>query len=228
MTHKKSILFAAVLAVAGATAVGGSTLARGMEGGRTGMAEAQKQKVEERKAAIKERLETAKTDRATKLADKRLENCEKREARINDIFAKATERNTKQLAVFQKIEERVKAFYASKNITAEGYDEAVMNADEKEAAAVAAIEASTETTFDCATTDGAKPGSVIKEAMTARHAALKDYRTAIKDLILVVKKHNGQNRGASGDTTTDTDTDTETTTGPEATTETESETGGQQ
>jgi predicted nucleic acid-binding protein len=224
MTYKKSILFAAVFAVTGVTAVGSSTLARGMEGGRTGMAEAQKQKVEERKTAIKERIETAKTERATKLADKRLEQCEKREARVNTIFTKATERNTKQLAVFQKIEERVKAFYVSKNITAEGYEAAAQNADDKEAVAVAAIEASTETTFDCATADGAKPGSAIKEAMTARHTALKDYRTAIKDLILVVKKHNGQNRDRSGDTTDETDATSDT----EATTETESETEGQQ
>jgi len=210
MTHKKIMLFAAVFAVAGSAAISSSTLARSLEGGRTGMTETQKQLVEERKTAIKERIETAKTERATKLADKRLEACEKREARVNAIFAKATERNKKHLAVFQKIEERVKAFYADKNLTAEGYDAAVANADAKEAAAVAAIEASTEVTFDCATTDGAKPGSTIKEAMKERHTALKEYRTAVKDLILVVKKHHGQQNN------------------PDATLETEPTTEGEQ
>ena len=210
MTHSKTILFAAVFAVAGVATIGGSTLARGMEGGRAGMAEAQKAKVEERKAEIKQRLETAKAERTEKLADRRLQACEKRQDRVNAIFDRATERNTKQLAVFQKIEERVKAFYATKNLNTEGYDAAVQNADDKEAAAVAAIEASETVTFDCTATDAAKPGSVIKEAMTARHAALKDYRTAIKDLILVVKKGHGQQTNTtSGDETTETETETE-------------------
>lgn len=221
MTHKKMILVAAFVAVAGSVSLSASTLARGLDGERTGMSETQKQRVTEKKAEIKERLETAKTARTEKLASKKLELCEKRQERINKLFENATERNKKQLAVFQKIEDKVKAFYVSKNITAEGYDAAVANADEKEAAAVAAIEASAETQFDCATADAAKPGVEIKAAMQARHTALKDYRTAIKDLILVVKKHNGQNRTGSGDTTTETGTETE------PATETES-TGGEQ
>ena len=195
MTHRKSVLFGAVFAVAGVTTIGGSTLARGMEGSRTGMAETQKQQVEEQRTALKERIEAKKTETREKLADKRLQACEKRQTKINQIFTRATEQNKKQLAVFQKIEENVKAFYVKKNLTSEGYDAAVANADEKESSAVAAIEASTSTTFDCASTDAVKPGSAIKEAMTLRHAALKDYRTAIKDLILVVKKHNGQQNG---------------------------------
>lgn len=205
MTHQKVILSSIVLAIALTVTAGGSTLTRGMEGGRTGMPEAQKEQVEQRKAAIAERIDAKKAEITERLADKRLAACEKRQGHINTIFTKATEQNKKQLAVFQKIEENVKAFYASKNLTAEGYDAAIANADDKEAVAVAAIEASAETTFDCSTTDAAKPGSAIKEAMTSRHAALKDYRTAIKDLILVVKKHNGQ----QVETTTKTDTTTE-------------------
>lgn len=221
MSHKKMLLVAAFVAVAGSASLSASTQARSLEGGSVGMSEAQKQKVEERKTEIKERIETAKTERTEKLATKKLEICEKRQDRINKLFENATERNKKQLAVFQKIEEKVKAFYTSKNITAEGYDAAVVNADEKEAAAVAAIEASSETSFDCTTTDAAKPGAGLKTAMQERHAALKDYRTAIKDLILVVKKHNGQNRTGSSDTTTETGMETE----PATETET---TGGEQ
>lgn len=227
MTHKKMLLTAAFVAVAGSVSLSASTLARGLDGERTGMSETQKQKVTEKKTEIKERLETAKTERSEKLVAKKLELCEKRQERVNTLFTKATERNKKQLAVFQRIEDKVKAFYVSKNITAEGYEEAVANADEKESAAVAAIEVSAETEFDCATTDAAKPSAAIKEAMQARHTALKDYRTAIKDLILVIKKHNGQNRTGSGDTTTETGNETVTEPETEPATETES-TGGDQ
>ena len=223
MSHQKLVFIAAFTAVVTVVNIGSSTLARGMEGGRTGMAEAQKVKVEERKAEIKQRLETAKTERSTKLAERRLEVCEKRQTRINTVFDNATERNKKQLAVFQAIEEKVKAFYVDKNLTSEGYDAAAAAADEKEAAAVAAIEASTEVSFDCTSTDAAKPGSVIKQAMSVRHAALKEYRTAIKDLILAVKQHNGQNRGddASG---TETEAETETEVETEADRQTQTQT----
>lgn len=218
MTHKKLMILAALVAVAGAVTISGSTLARGMEGGRAGMAESQKQQVEERKAEFEQRLETAKIKRDEKLTERRLEICEKRQEKVNSVFTKATEQNKKQLAVMQAIEEKVKGFYIAKNLTAEGYDAAVAKADAAEATAVAAVETSESVTFDCTTTDGAKPGSVIKEAMAARHAALNEYRTAVKDLILVVKKHNGQNR----------DSGTTSESGIDATTETEPTTAGGQ
>lgn len=203
MTHKKSILLSAVFAIAGVLTVSSPTLAQGLNGGRDSMTAEQQALVEERKTAIKTRLETMKTERQEKLDTRRLAACEKRQEKINNIFTKATEQNKKHLAVFQKIEEKVKQFYVDKNLSAEGYDAAVTLADEKEAAAVAAIEASVESTFDCAATDGAKPGSAIKEAAKTRREAIKEYRTAVKDLILVVKKHHGQQQNA--DTSTETE-----------------------
>lgn len=203
MTHKKSILLSAVFAIAGVLTVSSPTLAQGLNGGRDAMTAEQQALVEERKTAIKTRLETMKTERQEKLDTRRLAACEKRQEKINNIFTKATEQNKKHLAVFQKIEEKVKQFYVDKNLSAEGYDAAVTLADEREAAAVAAIETSVESTFDCTTADGAKPGGAIKEAAKTRREAIKEYRTAVKDLILVVKKHHGQQRN------TDTSTETE-------------------
>ena len=202
MTHKRSLLFTAVFATLGVVTLSDGALARGLEGGRTGMSEEQSQQVEAQKTALTDRLTAAKEARANKLEAKRLAICEKREARINAIITKGAEQSRKQLAVFQKIEEKVKQFYIDKNLSTEGYDLAVVNADDKEAAAVAAIEASLETKFDCDTTDGAKPGEAIKELVKTRHDALKAYRTAIKDLILVVKKGHGQQQNATESTET--------------------------
>ena len=208
MTHKKSIVFAVVFALVGAVGLGGSAFALDSVEEQTPqatMTTEQKQRIETRKTELKEKFEAAKEARMNKLEDKRLATCEKRASKINDILTRGTTQSQKHLAVFQKIEEKVKQFYVDKNLSADGYDAAVTNADEKEAAAIAAIEASTETTFDCATADGAKPGDAVKELMKARHEALKAYRTAIKDLILVVKKGHGQQQNA--DTSTETDTE---------------------
>lgn len=220
MTHKKLILLAAFVALVGTVTVGSATYAReGVDDSptvaqtetenetetETETDDSLRSKVEARKAELKQRIEAKRTEMSEKLADKRLQACEKRQTQINKIFDRSTDRNRKHLAVFQKIEQRVKEFYVNKNLSTEGYDEAVANADAKEAAAVAAIETSAEVNFDCATTDGAKPGSLIKEVMQSRHAALKEYRTAVKDLILVVKKAHGQQQstGTEQESTTE-------------------------
>lgn len=204
MISKKIILSISLLAIIGVVALGTQTLAKAMDGGRTGMTVEQNQVVTDRKAAIQQKLTTMKTARTEKLTAKRLEVCQQRQEKIGNIVARGTEQNTKQLAVFQKIEANVKQFYIDKKLSSDGYDVAVTNADTAEANAVAAIEVATETTFDCTTTDGANPGSLIKAAMTSRHETLKAYRTAIKDLILVVKKANGEQKAT--DTTTPTNT----------------------
>lgn len=196
------MLLVVAFAAVGSAAIGSSTLA--LVGGTTGMPEAQKQQVTQRKTEIAQRIEAKKAEKTEKLDQKRLAVCQKRQEKISTIFAKATEQNRLQLAVFQAIEENVKAFYAKHNLTADGYDAALATANEKEATAVAALDVSDATTFDCTTTDNSKPGSVIKEAMTVRHEALKDYRTAIKNLILVVKKHNGEPIGTAQATTEET------------------------
>ena len=200
MTYKRSLIFTAVFTLVGTMALSTSAYAHddAMEHTHdtvtktsTEQTAAVKERAEAQKQALKERFEAAKEARMNKLEDKRLATCEKRSDKINSIIQKGTEQSSKHLAVFQKIEDKVKKFYADKNLSAEGYDAAVANADAKEAAAIAAIDASTELKFDCENADGAKPGDAVKELMKTRHAALKEYRTAVKDLILVVKKANG-------------------------------------
>ena len=192
MTHKRIRLSVAIFALFGMVAFGtAQSYAQTVDAERTDMSEQQQQAVSDRKAAMQQKLADKKAERTTKLEAKRLEVCEKRQSRINEIISRGTERNTKQLGVFQAIEDKVVKFYEDKNLSSDGYTAALADADAKEAVAVAAIEVSTETTFDCATADGEKPGAVIKQAMVTRHQALKDYRTAIKELIVVVKKALG-------------------------------------
>lgn len=201
MIRKDIILSVALLAFVGVIALGTQTLAKAMDGGQAGMSQAQIEVVTAKKAEIQLRLTALKEARTTKLETKRLEICQQRQAKINEIVTHGVEQNTKQLAVFQKIEANVKQFYIDKKLSSVDYDATLAAADDAEAAAVAAIDAASTTTFDCTTTDSTNPGSVIKEAMTTRHSTLAAYRTAIKNLILVVKKANGEQKA----TTTPTD-----------------------
>lgn len=196
MISKRITILVALFAVVGGTMMGAQTLAKAMDGGRRGMTTAQNQIATEKRAEIQQRLTTMKEARTVKLEAKRLEVCQQRQQKINDIVTRGIENNTKQLAVFQKIAANVEQFYVDKHLTSDAYDAAVASVNTAEANAVAAIEASSEVKFDCGTTDGTKPGSVIKEAMTSRHSALATYRTSIKDLIVVVKKANGEQRTA--------------------------------
>ncbi|HEY0964926.1 MAG TPA: hypothetical protein VGE13_00420 [Candidatus Saccharimonadales bacterium] len=154
------------------------------------------QRLAEREARMAKRQEA----RKAKLDQRRLEICEKREQRINTILTHGVERSKKHMAVFDKISERVQAFYTKKNLSADGYDAAVATVNEKRELAVTAIETSAATTFDCDTTDASHPGQTVREEAKTRRTALKDYRSAIKDLILVVKKgHGQQNTNTTGD-----------------------------
>lgn len=146
------------------------------------------ERIAERRAELEQKFEARKQKRQEKLEGKRLEVCEKRETRINELIQSSGEKAKKKLAVFQKIEEGVKNFYENKGLSAEGYDAAVENADAKEADAIAAIDAMIGLTFTCDDADGATPGAVIAAAAKARSDALKAYKTAVRELIVVVKQ----------------------------------------
>jgi TolA-binding protein len=151
-------------------------------------AEQKREEIQQKTDQLRERVKTQREAAKTKLEGQRKDKCEQRQSNINKIAGKSTTQSKKHLGTFQKIEERVKQFVTDKNLTVENYDTLVANVDAKEAAAIAAVDVAAETSFDCDTTDATNPGSVVKTLMQSQHSALKDYRTAIKDLIVAVKQ----------------------------------------
>lgn len=145
-------------------------------------------RIAERRAELEQKFEAKKERIKERLAGKRLELCENREERINSLIQSSAEHAKRKLAVFQKIEQGVKNFYEDKGLSADGYEAAVANADEKEAEAIAAIDAMVGLTFSCDSVDGSNPGSVIRQAAHARHDALQSYKEAVRELILEVKQ----------------------------------------
>ena len=172
----------------------------------TAVREDLQEKLEAKRLEVKEKIEAKKAEAKEKLTDKRLDACKKREARINTIVDKTASQAEKHLGVFEKIEERVKTFYVDKQLSVENYDTLTAAVDEKHTAAVAAIDELKANDFSCDTTDASNPAGLMKELAQSKNDALKEYRTALKDLIVAIK-------GASTSTDTTEPESTESTEG---------------
>lgn len=155
------------------------------------------EKVEIKRQELSDKLEAIKEQRSEKLSENRLKVCENRQATINKIIANSATQSEKHLAVFQKIEDRVVTFYEEKTLSLDTYDTLLATVDEKEAAAIAAIDLAKETTFSCDDADATNPGSLARELVKSEHTALKEYRTAIKDLLVAIKTTAAQSTDAA-------------------------------
>ena len=151
-----------------------------------------------KRAELEKKLEQKQKDIKTKLEGKRLDLCNEREDKINTLLQGSIERSTQRLAVFQKIQKGVMEFYVSKGLNATDYDAAVKTADEKQAGAIAAIDAMAGMKFSCDTTDGSNPAGTIRQAAEARHTAMKAYRESVRSLIHVVKAAHSAAESSDG------------------------------
>lgn len=132
-----------------------------------------------------ERKEAAKA----KLANAKLKACQNREKNINNIMSRISDRGQKQLDLFTKISERTQKFYTDKGKTLVNYDALVADVNDKKEAAQITVDAIKEmsVTFKC---DGADPKGVVssfKDSLKSEIAALKAYKTSVKNLIVGVK-----------------------------------------
>lgn len=135
----------------------------------------------------------------TQLEDGKLRACKNREKSINNIMSRMSDRGKKRLEVFDKIADRVKAFYDDKGLKVDNYDELVAVVDNTRADAAAATDLVTQdsVTFKCDGTDPKGASSVFQDSLKTQIKTLKAYRTAIKDLIVAVKNATGDEATAS-------------------------------
>lgn len=139
-----------------------------------------------------------------KLEASKLQLCKTRETEINNILSRISDRGTKQADVFDKIATRVKSFYVTKAKPLNNYEALVAQVDATKATVQSAVQklSYSHITFSC---DGDNPRSVIstfKENLLALNSALKDYRTAIKELIVGVKSVQGTTTSSANSNTT--------------------------
>ncbi len=142
----------------------------------------------ERQAGIGDRAEATNRREAseTKLTEAKLSVCLKHEAVIGNIVARMGDRGTKQLDVFTKIAERTEAFYKKSGKELANYDALVAEVTAKKDAAQAALPTML-VTFKCDGTDPKGVASGFKTSRTNLITALKEYKTAVKNLIVGVK-----------------------------------------
>lgn len=144
---------------------------------------------EKRQEAVQERKDAAKE----RLSDAKLHACQNREQAITNIMSRISDRGQKQAELFGTIANRAEAFYTKQGKTLANYDSLVADVVAKQAAAQTAIDAikGSSDTFHC---DGDNPHGVItsfKEGLKSEIAALKAYRTSVKNLIVGIKSVQG-------------------------------------
>lgn len=139
----------------------------------------------EAREQIKERVQG-------RLDEARKKICEKRSANITRLMNHAASQGEKHLATFTKIADRVKTFYTSKELNVANYADLVAAVDAKKTAAEAAIAKVKEgISFSCSDENPVGRVDQFKEKTKAMHQALKEYRTAIKNLLVAVKTAAG-------------------------------------
>lgn len=140
---------------------------------------------------------------AAKLAENKMKVCEKRLDIIKRIMSKAHERGQKQLDVFTKIADRTNTFYEEKNYSVANYEDLVAAVDEKRQSAELSIAMSSETIdqFVCDSEDPLAIKDLFKAQIKDQNTALKEYRTAIKDLIVAIKSSKSQSDRTTTETT---------------------------
>lgn len=138
-----------------------------------------------------------------KLAAAKLNVCQKIEASIQKRSTKMATRSANMQKVFDSIAARVETYYTDKVLprgqTVTNYDSLVANiATKKTEVATEVTTAQTDATnFSCSTADPKGQMTVFREDMQAVIAALKDYRTSIKNLIVAVRSVTGTENSAT-------------------------------
>src|SRR3989344_5330346 len=147
--------------------------------------EAAKQEFEAKRQAAKNNLEAAKQ----RLEENKLKICQEHEDKINNHMDAIAELGQKKIDLFSTIADRTKTFYLSKGKVLSNYDELVAAVDAKKAAAQAAVDTviSSSVTFDCGGDDPKGVAGEFKTKVKAMNSALKEFKTAVKNLIVGVK-----------------------------------------
>jgi hypothetical protein len=166
-------------------------------------AQQNRQVIENRREEIKELVTQKRETISNRLEENKLKACQNREGAINNIMARISDRGTKQLAVFTKISDRVKAFYVDKNLSVTDYDNLVNDVDSTN---LLALDAITNTKgavvdFKCDGNDPKGFANVFKNYAELQRLALKDHKTAVNNLIVAVKSAQGSvdNQTIEGD-----------------------------
>lgn len=139
----------------------------------------------------------------TRLSEVKLKVCQQREKSIDNIMARIADRGQKQLNLFSSIATKVETFYTNKGKTLSNYDTLVADVNAKQAAAQTAVNTvkADKADFKCDGTDPHGAAATFQADLKLEISALKDFRTAVKNLIVGVKSVEGTTQSSSNSST---------------------------
>jgi len=119
--------------------------------------------------------------------------CQQSENRVQNMFSNMNKLGDSQLAFMNTINERVQNFYKISGLAATGYEDAVAEVTKTQQAAQEQVQATTQTSsqYGCDKEDPKGTAQQYKTQVKSEINALKEYRTALKNLITVVKSSDG-------------------------------------
>lgn len=144
-------------------------------------------------------------DKGTEASDQRSENaankdkpftiqqqraCNKNQDNIKARMQQISDRGATQLAVFKKIADRTKSFYAAKGYNASGYSQAAADVDtayDQASVALGTTQAS-QREWSCATADPQATMVQFRDAKQHESTVLMEYKEKVRALILIVKQ----------------------------------------
>jgi hypothetical protein len=137
---------------------------------------------------VKENREQRREVAREKLDDKKKEICNKREAQINTVMDRVTNRSQEHINRITAVADKTKSFYIAQGNVLDTYDSLVAAVDAARVTAQAAVDSLVTTaTFSCES-DGPKSDiQTFRNERLGKIEAVKAYRTAVKALIAGVK-----------------------------------------
>lgn len=129
-----------------------------------------------------------------KLKEHELKACQQHEKTVTNIMSRQADRGTKHLELLNNTSAHTQEFYTKKGKTLSNYDALVADVNAKKTAAEAAVDKvkNTSVEFKCDGSDPHGVASAFKDSHKSQNAALHEYHTAVKNLIVGVKSvHSG-------------------------------------
>lgn len=177
-----------VLAVEGSnnSTTGSANIAEQKKAAQEKAEEDRKEAQETVDAARKEAQEKAKAQKASiteKLGAKRLEKCNEREAKVNEINKKFATKAQAHLTKLAGATDKLTAIKTTKNLDVANYDALLADVNTKATAAQAALTSVVVVDFNC-DNEGVNRefGQYIKANIQTVRTAVKDYRDSVKAL----------------------------------------------
>ncbi|NCU37888.1 hypothetical protein EOL96_02410 [Candidatus Saccharibacteria bacterium] len=125
-----------------------------------------------------------------RLDEAKQQACERSAQRIQNLFKNVNQRGEGQYNLFEKTQERIRTYYTENELNAENYQQLEANVEQARVAAQNSVQTMVQTSsqFGCDSDDPKGTVNQYKVQVAQKNENLKQYRAALKELLLAVKQ----------------------------------------